>query len=65
MTVAKKTAAKPAKTSAALRSHGGRITSAAELHRDMIAYGKEVASTKESALAFLKRIGAPIKTASR
>lgn len=31
-----------------------------ELHLDMMAYGKKITSTKASAIAFLKRIGAPI-----
>jgi hypothetical protein len=31
-----------------------------QLHRDMVAYGKKVTATKASALAFLKRIGAPV-----
>ena len=32
------------------------------LHKSMQAYGKRVSADRESALAFLKRIGAPVKT---
>jgi hypothetical protein len=68
---AKKPAKKPAKTvakaagSKVVRSSSGSALrgiamSPEQLHRDMVAYGKKVTATKASALAFLKRIGAPV-----
>ena len=68
---AKTVARKPAKTLANLASKNViRASSGSELrvvamtpeqlHRDMVAYGKKVSATKASALAFLRRIGAPV-----
>lgn len=47
-----------------VKSHSAKVMSAEELSRDMLAYGSRVATTKQSALAFLKRIGAPVKEAA-
>lgn len=59
-----KTAAKAADSRVARAPFGSVSRGAAmtqeQLHRDMVAYGKKVTATKASALAFLKRIGAPV-----
>ncbi len=59
-----KTVAKAASSKVVRSSSGSVLRGAAmtqeQLHRDMVAYGKKVTATKASALAFLKRIGAPI-----
>ncbi|MDA8261128.1 MAG: hypothetical protein M0Z99_36735 [Betaproteobacteria bacterium] len=44
---------------------GDRTMTPTQLHRAMVSYGKEVAADHKSAMAFLKRIGAPLKTAKR
>lgn len=54
----------PTAKSVTVRSTSAKTMSAAELSRDMLAYGSRVATTKQSALAFLKRIGAPVKKAA-
>ncbi|MFA6444241.1 MAG: hypothetical protein WCV99_18080 [Sterolibacterium sp.] len=61
--VVNKAAAKPARrASSALR---GTTMSSDQLHQSMVDYGKEVSSSRAKAMAFLKSIGAPVKTASR
>lgn len=44
---------------------GDKTMTPNQLHRAMVSYGKEIAADHKSALAFLKRIGAPLKTAKR
>jgi hypothetical protein len=44
---------------------GDKTMTPNQLHRAMVSYGKEVAADHKSAMAFLKRIGAPLKTAKR
>lgn len=68
---AKTAAKKPAKTLANVASE--KVTSSSsrsdlrvvvmtpeQMHRDMVAYSRKVTATKAQALAFLKRIGAPV-----
>lgn len=61
---ATKPAAKAASRKFACASSGsvlrGVTMTPEQLHRDMQAYEKKVTATKASALAFLKRIGAPV-----
>lgn len=53
-----KNSSKTASRSRVLR--GSEVMTASELHKSMMAYGKKVSADRESALAFLKRIGAPV-----
>lgn len=70
MPAAKSSAAKalkkasPTVKTVTVRSTSAKTMSAEELSRDMVAYGTRVATSKQSALAFLKRIGAPVKKAA-